>query len=596
MSGISLSGLVNGSFNWQSVVTQLIQIDSAPVTTLQNEEATNNSQLSAFTQLTGDITSLQTTVQALQADGLFNGVSAASTTAGSSWTSTAASGTALGNYTFDVTQLATPSSLVGSSAIGESLSATSDVSGLTIATLPVATAVTAGTFSVDGKQVTVATTDSLQQVLDAISTATGGNVTGSYNPTTDEITLASGDGSPVVLGASNDTSNFLQAMKLSTTGTSSVSSAGALGAVSTTATLANAGLSSPVTGTGSSGAGTFTVNGVAINYNVNTDTISSIMSDINNSAAGVTASYDPSSDQMILTNNATGDLGVGVADTSGTLMASLGLTTGATLKQGRDATFSVNGGSSISSTSNTLSSSVTGISGLTVNVNSTGTQTVAVTGNTGAMNTAIQSFITAYNALQTDMQSLTQITTNVNGSVTTSVLSSNQDVPEWAQQIQNLAFNSVSGLSGAIKSLSDLGIDFTGTSNQLSVTNQTALTNALTSNPSGVAAFFQTASTGFGDRLNNYLQSLTLPTTGGIAINTTALNAQNTADANKITLLQAQLANEQTSLTNEFLAMQQAQSAAQSNQGILNGMFGGSSSSSSSSGSSGSSTSATVNG
>ncbi len=596
MSGISLSGLVNGSFNWQSVVTQLIQIDSAPVTTLQNDEATNNSQLSAFTQLTGDITSLQTTVQALQADGLFNGVSAASTTAGSSWTSTAASGTALGNYTFDVTQLATPSSLVGSSAIGESLSATSDVSGLTIATLPVATAVTAGTFSVDGKQVTVATTDSLQQVLDAISTATGGNVTGSYNPTTDEITLASGDGSPVVLGASNDTSNFLQAMKLSTTGTSSVSSAGALGAVSTTATLANAGLSSPVTGTGSSGAGTFTVNGVAINYNVNTDTISSIMSDINNSAAGVTASYDPSSDQMILTNNATGDLGVGVADTSGTLMASLGLTTGATLKQGRDATFSVNGGSSISSTSNTLSSSVTGISGLTVNVNSTGTQTVAVTGNTGAMNTAIQSFITAYNALQTDMQSLTQITTNVNGSVTTSVLSSNQDVPEWAQQIQNLAFNSVSGLSGAIKSLSDLGIDFTGTSNQLSVTNQTALTNALTSNPSGVAAFFQTASTGFGDRLNNYLQSLTLPTTGGIAINTTALNAQNTADANKITLLQAQLANEQTSLTNEFLAMQQAQSAAQSNQGILNGMFGGSSSSSSSSGSSGSSTSATVNG
>ena len=596
MSGISLSGLVNGSFNWQSVVTQLIQIDSAPVTTLQNEEATNNSQLSAFTQLTGDITSLQTTVQALQADGLFNGVSAASTTAGSSWTSTAASGTALGNYTFDVTQLATPSSLVGSSAIGESLSATSDVSGLTIATLPVATAVTAGTFSVDGKQVTVATTDSLQQVLDAISTATGGNVTGSYNPTTDEITLASGDGSPVVLGASNDTSNFLQAMNLSTTGTSSVSSAGALGAVSTTATLANAGLSSPVTGTGSSGAGTFTVNGVAINYNVNTDTISSIMSDINNSAAGVTASYDPSSDQMILTNNATGDLGVGVADTSGTLMASLGLTTGATLKQGRDATFSVNGGSSISSTSNTLSSSVTGISGLTVNVNSTGTQTVAVTGNTGAMNTAIQSFITAYNALQTDMQSLTQITTNVNGSVTTSVLSSNQDVPEWAQQIQNLAFNSVSGLSGAIKSLSDLGIDFTGTSNQLSVTNQTALTNALTSNPSGVAAFFQTASTGFGDRLNNYLQSLTLPTTGGIAINTTALNAQNTADANKITLLQAQLANEQTSLTNEFLAMQQAQSAAQSNQGILNGMFGGSSSSSSSSGSSGSSTSATVNG
>ena len=67
MSGISLSGLINGSFDWQSVVTELIQIDSAPVTTLQNDEATNNTELSAFSQLSTDVTSLQTSSQALQA-------------------------------------------------------------------------------------------------------------------------------------------------------------------------------------------------------------------------------------------------------------------------------------------------------------------------------------------------------------------------------------------------------------------------------------------------------------------------------------------------------------------------------------------------
>ena len=156
MSGISLSGLINGSFNWQSVVTQLIQIDSAPVTTLQNDEAANNTKLSAFSQLSGDVTSLQTASQALQADGLFNGVSAASTTANSTWSTSAASGTALGNYTIAVSNLATAASLDGAGNIATGLSPTSDVSGLTLATLPTATAPTAGNFSVDGQQVNVA--------------------------------------------------------------------------------------------------------------------------------------------------------------------------------------------------------------------------------------------------------------------------------------------------------------------------------------------------------------------------------------------------------------------------------------------------------
>jgi len=92
MSGISLSGLINGSFDWQSVVTELIQIDSAPITALQNNEATNNTQLSALAQLGSDATSLQTASQALQADGVFDGVSAASTTPNSTWTAAAASG------------------------------------------------------------------------------------------------------------------------------------------------------------------------------------------------------------------------------------------------------------------------------------------------------------------------------------------------------------------------------------------------------------------------------------------------------------------------------------------------------------------------
>jgi flagellar hook-associated protein 2 len=594
MAGISLSGLINGSFDWQTVVSELIQIDSAPITALQNEEATNNTELSAISQLSGDVTSLQTASEALQADGLFNGVSAASTTPNSTWTATADSGTALGNYTIDVTNLATSSSLDGASNIGTRLSPTSDVSGLTLSTLPTATAVTAGTFSVDGQQVTVSLSDSLQQVLDAISTATGENVTGTYDPSTDKITLTSGNGSPVVLGAANDTSNFLSAMQLANNGTNTVSSSTKLGAVSVTSPLESAGLATPVTGTDSSGNGSFTINGVSISYNVNTDTVSSIIADINNSSAGVTASYDPSNDRVILTNNSTGDTGIGVADTSGTLMASLGLTTGSTLVQGQNATFTINGGGQITSASNTLGPSVTGIPGLTVGIDSETSQTISVSPDTAAMNTAIQNFITAYNTLQTDIGTMTQVTSNVDGSVTTSVLSSNQDIPQWAEDLRNLAFNAVQGVSGTVQSLSDLGIDFNDTSPTLSVTDQATLTNALNSNPSAVGAFFQTPGTGFAAEFNTYLSNLLLPNTGGIAIETNALNAENSQDADQITALQAQLNIEQSNLTNEFLAMQTAQSNAASEEEVLNGMFGDGSSSSSSSSSSSAPASASV--
>jgi flagellar hook-associated protein 2 len=590
MSGIQLSGLINGSFDWQSVVSQLIAIDSGPITTLQNAEAADNTQLTAFAQLTGDVTNLQASVTALQAPGLFDGVTATSTTSGSTWTPTADSTTAPGNYSIDVTNLATSTTLDGASDIGTPLSATNDVASLTLATLPTATAPTAGTFTVDGKQVTVTLTESLQQVFDAISTATGGNVTGSYNPGpgtgADEVTLTSGNGSPIVLGAANDTSNLLSALKLENNGTHLITSSTKLGAAAINSPLTSAALSTPVTGTDSSGNGSFTINGVSISYNVNTSTISSVISSINNSSAGVTANYDPSSDSVTLTNNSTGDTGIGVADTSGTLMASLGLTTGATLNQGENAVFTINGGAPITSASNSLDPTTTGIAGLTVGVDSETTQTINVAPNTGDMSTAINTFITAYNQLQNDITSLTQITTNVNGTVTTAALANNQEVSQWSEDLRNLAFNSVSGLSGAITSLNDLGIGFSGTSPTLSVTDQTTLTNALATNPSAVGAFFQTPVTGFAGTFSTYLFNLSFPNTGGIAIETNALNAQNTTDADKISTLQNQLNQEQTNLTNEFLAMQNAQAQSEQEEQILSEMYGGSGSSSSSSSSS----------
>jgi flagellar hook-associated protein 2 len=592
MAGIQLSGLISGSFDWQSVVSQLIAIDSTPITNLQTDESTNNTKISALAQLKSDYTALQTASTGLQADGVFNGVTASSSTANSTWLATADNGTPAGNYTIAVTNLATPASLTGASNIGSPLSPTSNVAGLTMATIPTASAPTAGTFTVDGQTVTVALTDTLQDVFNKISTATNGNVTASYNPSTDEVTLASADQSEVLLGAANDTSNFLSAMRLSNNDTGSVTSSGKLGSVAMASTLADADLRTPLTGQDASGNGTFTINGVSISYNTGTSTLATVMTSINNSSAGVTASFDPTDDRMILTNNSTGDVGLGVADTEGNLMASLGLTTGSTFNHGANATFSINGGAPTTSQSNVLSPVATGIAGLTVTVDSDDTQTIGVTPNTTGMNTAIQNFITAYNTLQGDIGTMTSVTTNAAGDVTASTLTGDQEVSMWSGDLQNLAFNSIPGLTGDISSLDQIGIGFTGTSPLLSVTDQATLTTALSTDPTGVGEFFQDPTKGLAAQFNTYIGNVLNTTTGDIAVETNTLNSENTTDANQITALQAALTAEQTNLDTEFEAMQTAQSQAQSDESIINGLSGTSTSSSSSSSSSSTSVSA----
>ena len=94
------------------------------------------------------------------------------------------------------------------------------------------TPVTAGTFSVNGNTVTIATTDTLQSVFDKIYAATGSTVTGTYDPTADKITLSST--SPITLGSSADTSNFLQVAGLYTNSSGTITSTTTLGAVQTT--------------------------------------------------------------------------------------------------------------------------------------------------------------------------------------------------------------------------------------------------------------------------------------------------------------------------------------------------------------------------
>ncbi|MFZ1054280.1 MAG: flagellar cap protein FliD N-terminal domain-containing protein, partial [Opitutaceae bacterium] len=292
------------------------------MTELQAKVTTNKAQITAYQALQADMTNLQTAAQGLGESGtnVFDARTATMTGSGSTWTPGASASTPTGSYAIDVTQLATEAQLNGATGISSPLSSSSSVLGVTLASMNTATPVTAGTFTVNGQQITVSLSESLQDVFNAISTATG-SVSAAYNPTSDlahpdTVTLTS-TGGPIVLGAANDTSNFLQVMGLSNNGTASVTSAGPLGSVSLSSPLASASLSSGLSGLDPSGNGSFVVNGVTINYNADTDTLQDVIDRINASSAEVTASFNAEQNQMVLTNNVTGDLGITASDSEG---------------------------------------------------------------------------------------------------------------------------------------------------------------------------------------------------------------------------------------------------------------------------------------
>jgi flagellar hook-associated protein 2 len=579
------SSLTGSTFDWQAFVDQIVKIDSAPITALQTEQTNNSDKITALDYLKTNLTDLQTATTALNASGLFTGRNATSATPGSTWALTTDSGATTGSYAIAVSQLATESKRAGANHIGGPLSTsvTNDVSGVTLATLPTALTATAGNFTINGAQVTVALTDSLQDVFNKISTATGGAVTGSYDHTTDKVSLSSS--SEIVLGSANDSSNLLSALQLFNNGTGAIASSNPLGAVNTKATLANSRLTKAITAVDGSGNGTFALNGVNIAYNINSDSLTDVISRINQSGAGVTASYDTTSDRMVLLNNSTGDTGFGLSEAAGGFLDATGLsmsTAGASTIRGKNAQFSINGGATVSSASNTLSSALTGITGLTVQATTQDTQTITIASNTGAMKSAIQSFIDKYNVVQSYIDTQTSISVT-NGTVNTSTLSGNREVDGWASTLRSKAFAAVSGLSGTVSRLADLGIDFSGTSTQLVVRDSSKLDNALANKPNDVAAFFNNANTGFAATMGSFLS--TLLDSSGTGTNSALMSMENTLTTQnsnidtQIAQIQRQLDSEKATMTASFQAMQTAQMNSKSMIDLLNNTFNNNSSS-----------------
>jgi flagellar hook-associated protein 2 len=561
---LQLSGLASG-IDWQSLVSQLVAAESAPETGMQAQEAAFQAKKTAYQTIGTDLTTLSSDITTLTGSDFFSTRTATSSNTNAA-SATATPGTATGSYTFNITQLASDAAVQGAAVAVNPLSPTNDVSGLVLANATFANPVTAGTFTVNGKTVTIATSDTLQSVLDKIGTATGGAVTGSYNSSTDEITLSSG--SAIVLGSATDTSNFLQTAELFNNGTGNVTSTSALGAVNLNSGVASSNLATAITD-GGSGSGQFLINGVAINFDASTDGINDILSKIDNSGAGVTATYDAVNKNFVLTDNTPGDVGISVQDVTGNFLAATGLAAG-TLQRGNNLQYNINSGGTLTSESNTITSASSGIAGLSVTALGTGSTTVTVGSDNTTIANAVTKFVTDYNAVQNYISSQTATSTDSSGNVTAGTLTGDLNAEDIAVTLRQMI--DASPGSGTVQSLNDLGIASNGTDNTLAIGDQGTITAALANNLSAVKSLFTDPTSGLATTMSKYISGLT-GLTGVLASGETNFTDQSNNVAQSLTALQQKVSQDQTTLTNEFVAMETAINTINSQKQYLNSFF-----------------------
>jgi len=149
-------------------------------------------------------------------------------------------------------------------------------------------AIANGSFSLNGESISVSTTDTINDVINRINGSTAG-VTATFNSLTESIDfLQNMTGSAPTIDLQNDTSNFLQATKLDSINTipgidpDDVKSLEDVGAFSSVQS------------------GNIVINGQQIAIDASTDSLTSVLDRINTSGAGVTASFDETTQKVTI--------------------------------------------------------------------------------------------------------------------------------------------------------------------------------------------------------------------------------------------------------------------------------------------------------
>ncbi|MDA8441539.1 MAG: flagellar filament capping protein FliD [Peptococcaceae bacterium] len=204
-SPITFSGLVSG-VDTSSIIQKLMAVQSQPLVAMQNEQTQLQQQQTDYMTLNNDLMNLSNAVNTLQDQTTFDSMTATSSSP-TVLSATAASGTNAGTYNVVVSGLAQNAEVAATNAFTDSTTQT--VGSL------LGSNFTAGTISVGGANVSVASTDTLSDIVNNINAAQSnltateiGNklvLTAAQGGATNQITV--GTAGPYTL--SDGTSNLL---------------------------------------------------------------------------------------------------------------------------------------------------------------------------------------------------------------------------------------------------------------------------------------------------------------------------------------------------------------------------------------------------
>jgi flagellar hook-associated protein 2 len=575
---VSFPGIASG-IDYNSIISKLTSMTLAPTVQLNQQIATLNAANAELIKINSMLASLQNALTGLSQPNVYSAFSATSSEPNLA-TAQGISGTPAtpGTYTIQQTQLATSTQILSNPAVGQSETNNVNSPAAPATSVPLAQSYTAitptngstgtGQLTIDGVAITYdVSSQSLSTILSNIQSqvraATGDNsfTVSLGGATGDVVSITSNN--PISLGSASDTGNLLAVLRLdqaqvnNTPGAASVTGTAGVGGINQTLELnstnssgyaTNANFVTPVT------AGTFTINGVAINVDPTKDNLASVLTRINNSAAGVVATYNRATGQISLTNKATGPQGIvlGASSDTSNFLSAAGLTgAGVTTTIGSQAKVVLQTPSGGTQTFYSNSNNVTtAIPGVQINLLA-GTNApfeITVSQDSTQLVSALNNFVSAYNTAVNEIDQATAppVVTAPQGpqllgagqtqQISGGVLWNNSDVASIRNELENIVSGMVQGNGASYNSLSTIGLQlddsFTilaqnnstgsagsttstlqtqtlqGTSGQLQPLDAGKLQAALAANPSAVQNLLAGAQ-GIVNQLGSYLTNVT---------------------------------------------------------------------------------------
>lgn len=531
MTSTRITGLGSG-MNYDAWVTQLVSVKQDDINKVSTTVSTYNQELSALSIMQTDFTNFQSALEtftdSLSSKDVFNQKAAAS-----SDSSTVSASITLSSLASDqeisvgVSQLATATKAnsaytVAAKVTGSNL--VSDISG---------GAVKAGSLSVYVNNTKYSINIKSDESVDSVVSDLNGITGVSASITNGKLTIGSSDTNnySISVGSSSDTSNFSNVMSLqknATTGAYASSKTIFTNSANAALTTSNFSDSSGTTATTQVTAGTFSINGVEFTIDSNT-TMNSLVKQITNSSAGVTASWDANSGKLSILSGTTGAVNIDITAGTSNFTDAMGLTSSTwngdgSIKSssilsnsqtvGKNALFTING-TSMTSSSNSILSDVSGVSGLKLTLSNTTSSDVKVTvgHDYSSVTSAVQNLASTYNTLMTDADTATGSDGFLRGDAVA--------LKTYRNAIRNLVSQKIDG-SGAFSTLSSIGIttgkigeDAKTVTNQLTVDTD-KLTSALQSNADDVKTLLEGngTTTGILDKMKTVVTKATNVTSG----------------------------------------------------------------------------------